>query len=213
VQGPSNGPLLKAISHLAPQKSIFRSLTRCAHKHVGFYSLTLLVLFVRRVLWFCVEETVSKYRQDGSWDKSKLEVKINVEMIIKERSFPVPQCFQPIFIKHSNQDSLTSCIALTTIPMYLSRASKVVIPLSVISQLAVSSPTIQTLAQRQDTVRANFQLLGPNADCFDFSFDSNTFSATCISVDGIPVPSSVNLDACITNDDGNMVYRSEYVSE
>jgi hypothetical protein len=179
----------------------------------GSISLTLLVLFVRRVLWLCVEETVPKYRQDGSWDKSKLEAEIDVEMIIKERSFPVPQCFQPIFIKHSNQDSLTSCIALTTTPMYLSRASKVAIPLGVISQLAASSPIIQNLAQRQDTVRANFQLSGPNADCFDFSFDSNTFSATCISVGSIPVSSSVNLDACITNDDGNMVHRSEYVSE
>jgi hypothetical protein len=97
--------------------------------------------------------------------------------------------------------------------MYLSRASKVAVLLSVISQLAASSPIIQTLAQRQDTVRANFQLSGPNADCFDFSFDSNTFSATCISVDSILVPSSINLDACITNDDGNMVYGSEYVSE
>ncbi|KAH7111849.1 hypothetical protein B0J11DRAFT_585777 [Dendryphion nanum] len=93
--------------------------------------------------------------------------------------------------------------------MYPSRAFNPAILLSVIPQLVFSSPTTPAPARRQDTVIANFQLLGPNADCFDFSFDSNIFSATCVSVNGIPAFSRINLNACITNDNGNMVYRSE----
>ncbi|KAF1964749.1 hypothetical protein BU23DRAFT_52105 [Bimuria novae-zelandiae CBS 107.79] len=91
--------------------------------------------------------------------------------------------------------------------MYPSRAFNSTLLLSVIPNLVFSSPLAPTLARRQDTVIANFQLLGPDADCFNFSFDGNTFSATCVSVEGTPAFSRIDLDACITNDNGNMVYR------
>jgi hypothetical protein len=92
--------------------------------------------------------------------------------------------------------------------MYQLGAFKPVVLLGFMSQL-VFSTRIQNLARRQDTVMANFDLLGSDADCFDFSFNSNTFSATCVSDAGIPVSTSINLDACITNNNGNMVYKSE----
>lgn len=91
--------------------------------------------------------------------------------------------------------------------MHPSRALDSILLLCVIPHLVSTSPVALTHARRQDTVIANFQLLGPNADCFDFSFDRDTFSATCVSDKGTPAFSKIDLDACIANDDGNMVYR------
>jgi hypothetical protein len=96
--------------------------------------------------------------------------------------------------------------------MYPSRTFSSALLLAVTFQLVSSSPITPTLARRQDTVLAGFQLLGPDADCFDFSFKGNIFSATCVSVDAAPVSLSVNLDQCITNAIGNMGYLFKWVS-
>lgn len=83
----------------------------------------------------------------------------------------------------------------------------VTILLGVIPNLVFSSPIALTLARRQDTVTANFQLLGLDADCFNFSFDRNTFSSTCVLVEGTPAFSRIDLYACIANDNRNIVYQ------
>lgn len=93
--------------------------------------------------------------------------------------------------------------------MYPLRALSPVLLLSIIPIFVYSAAVVPIHTPRQDTALADFQLLGPNADCFDFSFDRNTFSATCISINGTPSSSGINLDACITNNNGNMAYQSK----
>jgi hypothetical protein len=86
--------------------------------------------------------------------------------------------------------------------MYFLRGVTFALPLGIIPQLVYSSPTITTITQRQDTVIAGLGL----PDCFDFSFKGSKFSAICISADGTPAFSSIDLDSCIANDNRNMVY-------
>ncbi|KAH7111779.1 hypothetical protein B0J11DRAFT_585788 [Dendryphion nanum] len=62
--------------------------------------------------------------------------------------------------------------------------------------------------RRQDSIASGLQLLGPEARCFDFSFEVNTFRATCFSSELLIVRDAVNLNQCISNDDdGNMQYQ------
>jgi hypothetical protein len=65
------------------------------------------------------------------------------------------------------------------------------------------------MVRRQDSTFADFQLLGDGPDCFNFSFNDNAFEATCGSVSGTSETSEIKLNACITNNDGNMKYLAE----
>lgn len=96
--------------------------------------------------------------------------------------------------------------------MYPLTVSRFALLLSVIPTLGLSSGIIPSIARRQDSTFADLQLLGDNTDCYNFNFNGNAFEATCVSVSGTPATSKINIDACITNDNGNMVYRSEWVS-
>lgn len=90
--------------------------------------------------------------------------------------------------------------------MYFSRVF-VSILLGAFPSLISASPIAPSHARRQDTVLAGFQLLGADGDCFDFGFDKDTFSATCISVTGEPAFSKIDLDVCMGNADGNLVFQ------
>lgn len=90
--------------------------------------------------------------------------------------------------------------------MYPSRAFSPVLLLSIILLLAYSTPIILTHTLRQDTILADFQLLSLDVDYFDFSFAHNKFSTTCLSVEGIPSFSSIDLDAYLMNNNRNIVY-------
>jgi hypothetical protein len=87
----------------------------------------------------------------------------------------------------------------THFAMYLSSFNSALL-LGVISHLVSSSPTI---TRRQDV--AGLQLLGPNSSCTDFSLKGSIISSECLSVSaGLPVPSSVDLNLCVTNDRGRL---------
>jgi hypothetical protein len=82
--------------------------------------------------------------------------------------------------------------------MHLPKASNVVAATSLLFRIVVS-----------DDALANLQLLGAEADCFDFNLDGSLFSATCVSVEGFPTFASIDLDHCIANDNGNMIHQVE----
>lgn len=85
--------------------------------------------------------------------------------------------------------------------MYLSSLNPALL-LGVVSQLVLSSPTI---ARRQDV--AGLQLLEPNSSCTDFSLKGSTISSECLLITaGLPVPSSVDLNLCVTNAGGQLIY-------
>lgn len=65
-----------------------------------------------------------------------------------------------------------------------------------------SSSITTILAERQDT--AGLPLLGPNGICGDFSFEGSTFSALCLSLNGSPEPSSVDLNPYYVNSFGTL---------
>lgn len=81
--------------------------------------------------------------------------------------------------------------------------------LSIIPKLVLCSAMIPTTVRRQESTFADFQLLGDRGDCFGFSFNGKAFKATCVSVQGIVETSEIGLDACITNNNGDMEYRAE----
>lgn len=77
---------------------------------------------------------------------------------------------------------------------------------SSIFQIAISFPFEASYARRQNSITSGLRLLGPEASCFDLSFARNTFSATCLSSEVKIVRDVVDLDQCISNDDGSMRY-------